>query len=212
MKRIFSALAFALCATQASAQIHPQHYDLSVEVQYQVTEATEAAAEAMGIEQTGVFTFDMLFPRPACLAHYQSGSASYYSTDTTLTAFDSKTRLHLRSEPRLQIANDLSGVLDRVLFVLRPDMRLKSGQVIERMTLTSDVALSALSSNAFVEDSRLLQEILNEDGAQVFVFLDTAPQAAVIMDVVGAGVSISNRRGNAPRNQIATCTPPAGFP
>lgn len=212
MKRFFCVAILAALATGASAQNYPEHFELAVQLQYEVAELSQDAADSAGIEAQGVVNVDMLFPRPYCLAWYQSGSATYYSTETSIKAFDVNAQMPLRTEPAVQISNDLSGALDRLLFVFRPNMPLKTGGTVERLTIVSDMPIDTLDSNAFIEGRQLLREILNENGTQMRVFLASAPQAAIVMDVTGADVTISNLRGNSTRAEVATCTPPAGQP
>ena len=212
MKRFLCAVLFTASATTASAQFHPEHHEMTVEVQYAVTDATVANAEPLGIEPEGTFAFDMVFPRPECLARYQSGGAMYYSIDTVLRGFDQRATIGWRDPATLAIADDLSGAVDRVLFVLRPNIQLKSGTTLERVTLLSDVDIGALQSNAFISDAEFLREILQDDGTQAYVFTAGSPQADVVMEVLDVDVRLTLRRIAGSRTEWATCTPPAGQP
>lgn len=212
MKSFLYTATFAALATAATAQQYPEHYELTVNLQYEVNEATQGNAEQLGMEPEGTVAFDMVFLRPDCIAWYQSASGTYHAITSTLRAFDRSTEMDLRSEARIQIANDLGGAVDRLLFFVRPNIRLKTGQTIERMSVLSDVDRSALRSNAFITDRNLLREILQDEGTTASVFVAGSPQAAVVMNVVDADVTLTHQAGGQTSGQVPTCTPPAGYP
>ena len=216
MKSFFAALA--LCATLPGMTLAqnlttPEYYEMEVGIGYEILwPASITRATQLGVPLRGEINFELTFVRPECLAHYDASRTIYSATKTDLKVFNQTMTTGLPGESRMVLEDKQSGY-DIFQFAIHIENMSIGGQNLGFLSMrTFNLPPDALSSEEFLTDAGLIEDILNYPQLQVYAQLENTATPAFFMQTNSASVKITHFPPLRPTaqtpNAFAKCTPP----
>ena len=211
MKRVFCAAALlAASATVAQAQAEPESYQVSVSFGYELSQGT---ANQLGVSARGDISATMNFVRPDCLGSNESTGAAYPATYSQVKAFGKESIAGLSRSNQMIVRNDFYGNDWVQLNLDVGSIRLGSQRLASIVLNAGQLPTDAVSSNAFITDGDLLEDILEYQGLNAYGQFAGSSTSDFALTVTGVRASISHTPFRpTTASQYATCASPAGQP
>lgn len=207
MKQIFCfAVYFAVVATVASAQSEPEHFEIEINLRYELSQNT---ASQLGVNQRGEINAAMTFVRPDCLVRVETSGSSYPAIHSHLKAFDKEAVNGLSASSQLSVRNDFNGNDWVQLNLNARGIRLGPQRIGALVLNAGQLPLDAVSSNDFIADEGLLTDILQYPGLYAYGQFVGSSTADFSLQVTDIQASVSHNRARpTTSSQYPTCTPP----